>query len=67
MSFHHGSNEIDIFRTPEDEGYPEETDPGDEPLRGQDSKPMQIRDRSTSHMHEAPVEEAENTHCQRLH
>jgi len=42
MSCQHGSNEIDIFGLPEDEEYLEETDTGDEPLRGKDCQPTQI-------------------------
>jgi hypothetical protein len=49
---------------PEDEEYVEETDAGDEPLR--DSQSTQICQRSKSHMHEAPDEEAENAHSWRL-
>jgi len=67
MSCQHGSNEIDIFGLPEDKEYVEETDTGDGPLRGQDSQPTQIGKRSTSHMHEAPDQEAENiAHSRRL-
>ena len=67
MSCQHGSNEIDIFGLPEGEEYVEETDTGDEPLRGQDRQPTQIGKRSTSHMHEAPDKEAENiAHSRRL-
>jgi len=61
MSCQHGSNEIDIFGLPEDEEYVDEIDTGGEPLRGQDSQPTQIGKRSTSHMHEAPDEEAETS------
>jgi len=32
MSCHHGSHEIDMFGSPEDAEYVEETDTGDEPL-----------------------------------
>jgi hypothetical protein len=66
MSCPHESNEIDIFGLSEDEQYVEETDTGDEPLRGKDSQSTQIGMRSTSHMHEAPDEEAENAHSRRL-
>ena len=66
MSCHHGSNEIDICGLPEDEEYVDEIDTVDEPLRGQDSQPMQIRKRSKSHMHEAPDMEAEHSHSWRL-
>ena len=66
MSCQHGSNEIDIFWLPEDEEYVDETDTGGEPLWGQDSQPTQIGKRSTSHMHEAPDEEAESAHSRRL-
>jgi len=60
-----GSNEIDMFGLPEDEEYVDEKDTRDEPLR--DSQPTQIGKRSTSHMHEAPDEEAENiAHSWRL-
>jgi hypothetical protein len=59
MSCPHESNQIDIFGLPEDK-YLAEKDTGDEPLRGQDSQPRQIGKRSTSHMHEAAEEEAEN-------
>jgi len=65
MSCQHGSNEIEMFGLPEDEEYVEETDPGDEPLR--DSQPTQIRKTSSSHMHEAPDEEGENSHSRCLH
>ena len=61
MSCQHGSNEIHIFGLPEDEEYVDEIDTGGEPLRGQDSQPTQIRKRCTSHMHEAPDEEAETS------
>ena len=64
MSCQHGSNEIDMFELPEVEEYVEEADTGDEPLR--DSQPTQIGKRSTSHMHDAPDEEAENAHSRRL-
>jgi len=65
MSCQHVSNEIDMIVLPEDEEYVEETDTGDEPLR--DNQPStQIGKRSSSHMHEAPDEEAENAHSQRL-
>jgi hypothetical protein len=65
MSCQPGSNEIDMFGLPEDEEYVDEKDTGDEPLR--DSQPMQIGKRSTSHMHEAPDEEAEYiAHSRRL-
>jgi hypothetical protein len=37
MSCRHGSNEINIFRLPKDEEDVDETDTGDDPLRGQDS------------------------------
>jgi len=67
MLCHHGCNEIAIFGLPEDEKYVEETDTGDEPLRGQDSQPTQIGKRFTSHLHEAPEEEAENAHSWHLH
>jgi hypothetical protein len=40
MSCQHGSNEIDMFGSPEDEEYVKETDTGDELLR--DSQPTQI-------------------------
>jgi len=66
MLCQHGSNEIDIFGLPEDEEYVDETDTGGEPLCGQDSQPMQTGKRSTSHMHEAADQEAENAHSQRL-
>jgi len=67
MSCQHGSNEIDIFGLPEDEEYVNEIDTGGEPLREQDSQPTQIGKRSTSLMHEAPDEEAENiAHSRRL-
>jgi len=66
MSCQHGSNEIDIFGSPEDEEYVDKIDTGGEPLRGQDSQPPQIDKRCTSHMHDAPDEEAENAHSQRL-
>jgi len=65
MSCQHGSNEINIFGLPEGEEYVEETDTGDEPLRGQDIQPT-IGKRSKSHMHEAPDKEAENAHSRRL-
>jgi len=55
-----------MFGIPEDEDYVEEIDTGDEPLRGQDSQPTQLGKRSTSHMHEAPDEEAQNAHSRRL-
>jgi hypothetical protein len=61
MSCQNGSNEIDIFGLQEDEENVKETDTGDEPLRGQDSQPT-IGKRFKSHMHEAPEEEAENSH-----
>ena len=32
ISWQHGSNEIDIFRFPDDEEYVKETDTADEPL-----------------------------------
>jgi len=64
MSCQHGSNKIDMFGLPEDEEYVEETDTGDELLR--DSQPTQIGKRFSSHMHEAPDEEAENAHSRRL-
>jgi len=51
MSCQHGSNEIDIFGLPEAEEYVDELDTGGEPLRGQDSQPLHIGQRSTSHMH----------------
>ena len=54
-----------MFGLPEDEEYVDEKDTRDEPLR--DSQPTQIGKRSTSHMHEAPDEEAENiAHSWRL-
>jgi hypothetical protein len=62
MSCQHGSNEIDIFGLTEDEEYVDKIDTGDDPLRGQDSQPTQIGKRSTSRMHEAADEEAENAH-----
>jgi len=61
----HGSTEIDMVGLPEDEGYVEETDTSDEPLR--DSQPTQICKRSQSHLHTAPDEKAENPHSRRLH
>jgi hypothetical protein len=66
MSCQHESNEIDtdMFGLPEDKEYVEEADTGDEPLR--DRQPMQIGQRSTSHMHEAPDKEAESAHSRRL-
>jgi len=71
MSCQHGSNEIDMVGLPQDEEYVEETYTRDEHLR--DSRPtqigsqlMQISKRSKSHMHEAPDEETENAHSQRL-
>ena len=67
MLCQHGSNEIDIFVLPEDEEYVDKIDTGDEPLRGQDSQPMQIGMRFKSHMNEAPDEEAEdNAHSRCL-
>jgi len=68
MSCLHESNEIDtdMFGLSEDKEYIEETDTGDEPLRRQESQPTQSGKRSTSHMHEAPDEEAENAHSRRL-
>jgi len=60
MSCQHGSNDIDMFGLSEDKEYVERTDTRDEPLR--DSQPMQIGQRSKSHMHEAPDKEAENAH-----
>jgi len=67
MFCQHGCNEINIFGLPKDKEYVEETDTGHEPLRGQASQLTQIGKRSTSHMHEAPDEEAENTaHSRRL-
>jgi len=64
MLCQHGRNEIDMFGSPEDVEYVEETDTGDEPLR--DSQPTQIGKRFKSHMHEAPDEEAENAHSRHL-
>jgi hypothetical protein len=64
MPCQHGSNEIDMCGLPEDQEYMEETDTGDQPVR--DSQPTQIGKRSRCHMHEAPDEEAENAHSQRL-
>jgi hypothetical protein len=65
MSCQAGRNEIDMFGLPEDEGYVDEKDTGDEPLR--DRQPTQIGKRSTSHMHEAPDEKAKNiAHSRRL-
>jgi len=68
MSCLHASHQIntDMFGLPEDKEYIEETDTGDEPLRRQNSQPMQLSNIFTSHMHEAPDEEAENAHSQRL-
>jgi len=71
MSCQHGRNEIDLFGLPGDEEYVKETDTGDEPLRDSQpmqigSQPTQIDNRSKSHMHEAPDEEAENAHSHRL-
>jgi hypothetical protein len=67
MLCQNGPNDIDIFGLPDDEKYVEEIDTGGEHLRGQDSQPMQIGKRSTSHMHEAPHKEAENTHSWHHH
>jgi len=39
MLCQHGSNEIDIFRSPDDEKYVDRIDTGDEPLWGQVSQP----------------------------
>jgi len=64
MPCQHGSNESDVFRLADDEEYVKETDTGDELL--QDSQPTQLWKGSTSHMHEALHEEAENTHSQHL-
>jgi hypothetical protein len=66
MSCQHESNEIDMFGLSEDEEYVEETDTGDEPLRGQDSQPTHIGKRPASLMHEAPDEEAEIARSRRL-
>ena len=66
MPCQHGSNEIDMFGIPEDKEYVEETDTGHEPLRGQDIQLTQIGKRFTSHIHEAPDEEAENANSRRL-
>ena len=71
MSCQHRSNKIDMFGSPEDEEYGEETDIRDEPLRDSQptqirSQPTQIRKRSKSHMHDAPDEEAENAHSRPL-
>ena len=60
----HGSNEIDMFGLPEDEEYVKETDTGDKPH--QDSQPMQIGEITTSHMHEAPDEAAQNADSRRI-
>jgi len=38
MSCRHGSNEIDILGTPTDEEYVDETDCGNERVRGQDTQ-----------------------------
>jgi len=64
----HESNEIDtdMFGLSAAEEYIEETETRDEPLRRQDSQLTRSVKRSTSHMHEAPDEEAENPHSQRL-
>jgi len=66
MSCQHESNDIDtdMFGLPEDMEYIDETDTVDEPLR--DIQPTQIGKRSTSHMREAPDEEAENAHSRCL-
>ena len=68
LSCLHECNEIvtDMVGLSDDEEYIEETDTGDEPLRSQDSQPMQSGRRSTSHMHEPPDKEAENAHSQSL-
>jgi len=60
MSCQHESNEIDMVGLLEVEEYVEETDTRDEPLQGQDSQPMQIAKRPTSHLQEAPDGEAKN-------
>jgi len=60
MSRQHGSNEINRFELPEDEEYVEETDTGDEPLRGQHNLPIQIDERFISHIHNGPDEEPAN-------
>jgi len=68
MSCLHETNEIDtnMFGLLEDKEYIEETDTGDEPLRRKDSQPTQSGKRSTSHIHKAPDEEAENADSRRL-
>jgi len=68
MSCLHESNVIDtdMFGLSEDQEYIEETDTRDKPLRRQDSQPTQPGKRSTSQMHEAPDEEAENAHSWHL-
>jgi len=68
MSCLHQSNQIntDMFGLSKDEEYIEETDTGDEPLRRHNSDPTLSGKRSTSHMHKAPDEEAENAHSRRL-
>jgi hypothetical protein len=56
MSCLHECKESDtyMFGLPEDKQNIQELDPGDEPLRRQDSQPTQFGNSFSSHMHEAP-------------
>jgi len=68
MSCLHEINEIgtNMFGQPAYKEYIEETDTGDDPLQRQASQPKQLGMRFSSHMHEAPDEETQNSYSRPL-